>query len=940
MSAANSAKSRSRLRFWIWGILILLFVAFFVLIPSISSLMMDLMWYRELQRSDVFINLKIGPLVLGAIVGIMVFAIIYGNVLLALARMPGQAWSEIDSRLRENAAVQLVARTLRRIVYWGSALVALFFTVTIAGTAGQYWQQFLLFINAPLIGGAVDPIFKRDLSFYIFKLPVWQSVSGWLFTALMISLILSAVVYFLSRAVRFTEQTPVFAPRALTHLSVLIGLLLVMKAVQYYLGRFAMLYTDSGTFAGPSYTDVHARMPGLLLMAILALLAALFVVVGGRSRNILMPVFSLLGLLLASFITLGIYPSLVQRFSVAPNELARERQYIKNHITFTNRAYGLDSVEETAFSPSARVSEEALATAPSTVQNIRLWDYNPLLQVYSQKQDLRTYYDITNVDIDRYQLDGKMRQVMLAARELNVARLPGDKGWLNQHLIYTHGYGLVMSPVNEVDVEKGEPTFFISDIPPKSTHPELKITRPEIYFGEIANDYIIVGTGLDEFNYPSGDDNVTRNYTGTSGIPLRSPAVRAMAALRFGVFNLMISDYIKPQSKLIIRRKISERVQALAPFLLYDKDPYIVVGNNGRLYWMMDAYTYSTRFPYSRSSTVEVEQGPINLNYLRNSVKVVVDAYNGSVDFYAVDMKEPYVRAWGKVFPKMFKPLKEMPAGLLEHIRVAKGYFNTASEIYRRYHMLAADTFYQQEDLWDIPSIASGGSQTDSTTLEAYYLVMSLPGKTEPEFLLIRPYAPREKKNMIAWLSAANNPENYGALRVFNFPKQSLVFGPEQIQARINQDPTISSSVTLWNSSGSQVLWGNLLVIPVGTSILYVRPIYLQAQGSRIPELQRIIVADQQRVVMGKTLEEALALLTLNRNATTTTETKPTPKPTATTEKPTTVKPGAEGVDPTLARSALEHIKRADEAARKGDWATYGSELAAARRDLEKLNLE
>ena len=789
-----------------------------------------------------------------------------------------------------------------------------------------------------MVGGAVDPIFKHDISFYIFKLPVWQSLIGWIFAALMISLILSALVYLVSRAVRFSGQLPVFAPHAFTHLSILVGLLLIMKSIQYYLGRLALLYAETGNFAGPNYTDVHARMPGLLLMVILALFAALMVFIAARNRNILLPVASLLGLLLASFLVLGIYPSLVQRFSVAPNELARERQYIKNHIAFTNRAYGLDSVVETSFSPSARVSKDALADAPATVQNIRLWDYNPLLQVYSQKQDLRTYYDIGNVDIDRYQLDGNMRQVMLAARELNVARLPGDKGWLNQHLIYTHGYGLVMSPVNEVDAEKGEPTFFISDIPPKSAYPELKITRPEIYFGEIANDYIIVGTGLKEFSYPSGENNVFRNYTGTSGIPLRNTAVRAMAAVRFGVFNLLISNYIKPESKLIIRRQITERVKALAPFLLYDSDPYIVVGNNGRLYWIMDAYTYSTRFPYSRSSAFEVAQGTVNVNYLRNSVKVVIDAYNGSVDFYAVDLKEPYVRAWGKVFPHMFKPLKDMPAGLLSHIRVAEGYFNTASEMYRRYHMRAPETFYQQEDLWDIPSISSGGSQTDLSMMEAYYLVMSLPGKKTPEFLLIRPYTPREKKNMIAWLSAANNAENYGTLRVFNFPKQSLVFGPEQIQARINQDPNISSSVTLWNSSGSQVLWGNLLVIPVGSSVLYVRPIYLQAQGSRIPELQRIIVADQQRVVMGKTLEEALNLLTLDRNAPPTAEVKPA---TATkTDIPQVNKPVVGKINPELARTALEHIKRADAAARSGDWATYGNELAAARRDLEKLNME
>ena len=933
--AFDLPSTRSNRRYWFWGILAALVIVLLVLLPSFSSLAMDWMWYRELNRSDVFMKMKLGPLFLGGVVGICVFAIILTNVLAALLRMPNAAWSDIDSRLRENVSVQLLTRTLRRLVMWGSALVALFFSFTIASTAGQYWPQFLLFFNAPPVGGDVDPVFQRDVGFYLFKLPVWQSLSSWLFAALMISLVFTAVIYLFSRAVRFTGSLPVLSPKAMNHLSLLVALLLLFKGWQYYLGRFAMLFADSGSFAGPNYTDVHARMPGLLIMAILAVLAAVLVIVGGRRRNIVLPIGSLIGLLIASFVLLGIYPSLVQRFSVAPNELARDRQYIDHHITFTNRAYGLDTVVETAFSPGARVSESALLEAPRTVQNIRLWDYHPLLQVYSQKQDLRTYYDISNIDIDRYVVNGQMRQVMLAARELNVARLPGDKGWLNQHLIYTHGFGVVMSPVNEVEPEKGEPTFFISDIPPKSSSPELNVTRPEIYFGEIANEYIVVGTGLKEFSYPSGEDNVYRNYTGKAGIPLRNSAVRAMAAMRFGVFNLMISDYIKPQSRLIIRRQITERVQALAPFLLLDKDPYIVVGNNGRLYWIMDAYTYSTRFPYSRSSTLDVTQGQVSMNYLRNSVKIVVDAYHGSVDFFAVDMQEPYIRAWGKIFPRMFQPITAMPAGLQHHVRVAEGYFNTASEIYRRYHMTVATTFYQQEDLWDIPSIASGGSQTDSSIMEAYYLVMSLPGQATPEFLLIRPYTPREKKNMIAWLSAANNPDNYGQLCVFNFPKQSLVFGPEQIQARINQDPDISSAVTLWNSAGSQVLWGNLLVIPVGTSILYVRPIYLQAQGSRIPELQRIIVADQQRVVMGKTLEEALNLLTAGRPATA----QPSPQPAVDPKpQPTPATPQSQGVDSDLARTALEHITRADDAARRGDWATYGKELAAARRDLEKLN--
>jgi uncharacterized membrane protein (UPF0182 family) len=578
------------------------------------------------------------------------------------------------------------------------------------------------------------------------------------------------------------------------------------------------------------------------------------------------------------------------------------------------------------------------------VKNIRLWDDRPLLQVYSQRQDLRTYYDISKVDVDRYQVNGQMRQVMLAARELNVNNLgSGQDTWLNRHFIYTHGYGLVMSPVNEVNPDKGEPNFFISNIPPESTVPGLAVTRPEIYFGEMPDEYIVVKSGQKEFDYPtSGDDNAYTTYGGTAGIPLNTLLARAAAASRFGDFNLLISNLVTPQSRLVYRRNIVQRTQALAPFLSFDADPYLVVGTDGKLYWMMDAYTASDRYPYAQYSTLQTANGDVSLNYLRNSVKVVIDAYSGATTFYLADSQEPIIRAWQATFPGMFHPLSEMPAGLTQHVRVPEGMFNTISDVYRRYHMVEANTFYQQEDLWDLPQ--EQGTGQSGSDMAAYYVAMSLPGQHAPEYLLIRPYTPHQKKNMIAWLSARSDPQHYGQLLVYDFPKQSQVYGPEQIHVSINQDPDISSAVSLWNQSGSQVVWGNLLVIPIGKTILYVQPLYLQAEQSQIPELQRVIVADQQRVVMRNTLDEALAALT--GGSIPAQEEAPAAAPAAPSATPSTAPAAKAPAAPVAltaaervhARSALDHYNKAQQAMQHGDWTTYGKEMDAVHHELQALN--
>lgn len=927
---------RRRFRFWRLGLIILALV---ILIPVIAGIVTDWAWYRELGRADVYWTMFWGRWVLGLAMAIGFFMLVFVNYAIALRSTPERLWNEFGQRLRENA-LYVLDRTLRRIAWWGAGIVTLLFAWAIGRAAADYWPQFLLFAHAQRMG-QVDPIFQRDISFYLFRLPVWELLVGWLFLMLVVSLLITAGVYVITRTVQKVRGIPVFAPQVQGHLSVLLALIFVVKALDYHLDRYALLYARAGDFIGAGYTDVHARIPGLFIMSALALGAAGLMLLNIRRRNGLLPVYAVAGMVVASILVLGIYPGLVQRFRVEPNELRLETPYLSNHIKLTRQAYGLENISEVEFSPQARVGSAQLQAAPSTMNNIRLWDSRPLLQNYRQRQELRTYYQLNDVDIDRYQLNGQMRQVTISARELNVNEIPGTRSWVNRHLIYTHGYGAVVSPVNAYDAEKGEPIFFVNDIPPKSTVDALKMTQPEIYFGELNTDYVVVNTKQREFDYPRGgsDENATTTYRGKAGISLRNPLLRGLLAWRFGALNLLISDYVTPDSRILFRRQVLDRAQAVAPFLAFDNDPYPVIGTNGRLYWIMDGYTRSARYPYSRQTELAVAgDQTLPNNYLRNPVKAVVDAYDGTVHLYTTDANEPFIRAWRAIFPRLFAPMSAMPAGLEQHVRVPEGLFNTISEIYSRYHMTNPTEFYGQEDQWEIPEESTGGTdmvgQPVSGKMEAYYLVMSLPGQREPEYLLIRPYTPSKKQNMIAWLSAQNDPRHLGQLQVFNFPKQSLVYGPRQIETRINQAPEISEAFTLWGQAGSRIGRGNLLVIPLGDTILYVQPIYLQAEQSEIPELQRVIVADQQRVIMRRTLEEALAELIGGEvpSSSTPDVSQPNGQPPSSS--------AAAAAQRARARSALQHYDRAQDALKRNDWTTYGKEMEAVRRDLEALNRE
>jgi len=768
--------------------------------------------------------------------------------------------------------------------------------------ASSEWLGALRFRHAVPFG-LTDPIFGHDAAFYIFKLPFYRFLLWWGLALVGLSLPGVAVVYAARRALRL--QGPAL------HLSTLVGLLLALVGLQFQLARLGILDSARGVVFGAGYTDVHARLP------LYNLYTVLFLLVGGAvpasrflRRRWLLPG---VGVLTAVVLAVGsLYPALVQRYVVAPNELAAERPYIEHNLAFTRYAFGLEDVRAFDFPASGELSPEVLEASALTIRNIRLWDWRPLLTTYSQLQEIRLYYTFNDVDVDQYIIDGELREVMLAARELDADQLPQQaQTWVNRHLVFTHGYGVCLSPVNEI-TEEGMPHLLVRDIPPQSVDPVLEITRPEIYFGESTTEYVIVDTTEEEFDRPSGDENVYTRYEGPDGVGLDSLWRRVAFALRFDSSQILFSEAIRPDSRVLFHRELSDRVWTLAPIFWYDPDPYPVIAD-GRLVWLYDAYTWTDRFPYS-----EPFRG---VNYIRNSVKVAIDAYTGKTTFYVVDPEDPIARTYQAIFPDLFTPVEEMPQVLRDHWRYPEQLFRIQAEAYAAYHMEDPQVFYNKEDLWEAPTELFEANEQE---MSPYYVVMQLPGEEEVEFLMIRPYVPSGRRNMIAWLYADSDGADYGQLGVFKFPKQELIYGPMQIEARFDQDAYISQQLTLWNQRGSEAIRGNLMVIPIDDTVLYVEPLYLQAQAGRLPELKRILVAYGNRVAMGESLEEALTQVLSGQPVT-------EPLPPGTAGGPPSGNVGA------LARSALAHYQAAQECLRRGDWACYGQEMEAMKADLETL---
>ena len=784
--------------------------------------------------------------------------------------------------------------------------------------ASSQWLLVLQYLEATPFGAA-DPLIGRDASFYIFTLPFLDFVRLGLFAVIALSFAGSAAAYVISGEVALQPDGIRVGEQARRHLLLLGAAIFLLFAWGAWLDMPRLLTTPAGIVHGASYVDVAVRLPALRILMAVSVLAAGACAYAAFAAST-WPVAVAAGAYLLVWIGGGGTATLLQRLVVTPDEQQREAPYIVHNIAATRQAFGLDGLEERQVSGDALLTLEDIENNSETINNVRLWDHQPLLDTFGQIQEIRTYYEFASVDNDRYFVDGEYRQTMVSTRELNSDSLP-NRSWVNERLQYTHGFGVALGPVNQV-TEEGLPVLFIQDLPPTS-QTDLAVDQPSIYFGELSNDYVIVNTNTDEFHYPEGEDNVSTRYDGTGGVEIGGLLRRTLLSLRFRSYEILVSSQLNPDSRVIFHRNISDRVATIAPFLRYDADPYLVIAD-GRLYWMRDAYTVTGNYPYSTPASG-------GINYIRNSVKIVIDAYDGDTTFYLAEPDDPLGVTIGKIFPDLLQPLDAMPEELKSHIRYPEGIFSLQTSMYSTFHMTNPSVFYNREDEWEVPVI-------DNEQMEPYYTIMRLPGEERAEFIQMLPFTPRGKNNLAAWIVARSDGDNYGKMLVFQFPKQKLVYGPSQIVARINQDQEISPQITLWNQQGSEVIQGTLLVIPIEEALLYIRPLYLRASGGRIPELTRVVVAYQNRIVMEETLEDALAILFGE-------PTSPSAAPPATlvadvaagsapASAPAAAQPGS------LADRAQDHYTRALSAQRDGDWARYGREIEELGAVLEALRAD
>lgn len=814
-------------------ILILIFFAGLITV----NLYTDYLWFQALNFSQIFL-ISLRAKILIFVAAAFIFFIFAGiNLLIS----------------RNRAKIKIL------IVSIISLYIGLIFS--------SQWFVVLQYLNQ-LPFNLKDPIFLKDIAFYVFSLPFYLVLWRFAITCVIITIILIALDYFSSYISSFFKQPDApginpdinpplkvkiqpFKPKrkSLIHLASLGALVFFLIAVRHYLARFSIMYSETGIVVGAGYTDVVIFLPVLkILMTVAVIVGLLFFVwifyfSKLKKRHILL--YIVIVYFLFYFVGGTIIPSIVQSLKVSPNEINLEKPFIENNIKFTRIAYGLDNVEEKDFDVKQEITIEILENEKETIDNVRILDYRPLVQTYKQTQEIRLYYDLSGIDVDRYIINDKYTQVMLAPRELNQNQIAENaKTWVNLHMVYTHGFGVVMSPVNKV-TKQGMPNYLIKDIPPVVEEENLKILEPRVYYGEKDNDFVLVNTKTNEFDYPKGNTNEYINYDGKGGITLDSFLKKLLMALKFGDIKILLSSDLTPESKIMFQRSIQQRISKLTPFLMLDNDPYIVI-NNGKLYWIQDAYTVTGNFPYSQKFK--------GINYMRNSVKIVVDAYNGDVSYYVVDENDPLMNVYAKIFPNQFKQFKAMP--LKQNIRYPEDLFKVQSEIFSTYHMDDVTVFYNKEDAWQIPSEIYGTGQ--KTKVEPYYIILKLPNESKEEFVLMTTFTPLRKDNMISWFAARSDGENYGKLLLYKFPKDKLVYGPMQIEAKIDQDSEISQQLTLWSQQGSRVTRGNLLIIPIKNSILYIEPLYIQAEQGQLPELKRVLVSDGERVVMEENLAEAL----------------------------------------------------------------------------------
>jgi uncharacterized membrane protein (UPF0182 family) len=928
-----------------------------LLVWSLVSIYPDWLWFKNLNFSPVFWTILLSKFSFGTVVWLLLILIVSINIYVAKRLIPKKKPGVTpDDEVNFITQLGLSSKALNTLLI----AFVLLLSFIVASKSSNQWDMILRYLYQQPFGNP-DPIFGKDIGFYVFSLPLYLFVQNGLIILFVLAGLITIAWYLKDGALQIAgefvqaEDKPISFPKisiiesAKKHIIFLGGTIVILLAWGYYLKIYGLLYSTQGPAFGASYTDVHVKILAykVLIVVSLAFAFMLFLeIFRPRKKLILLSG----GVWLGAILLFGtILPILVQKVVVKPNELAKESTYISYNIDCTRKAYNLNKIKEVDFSVSDKLSAEDINKNNVTIQNIRIWDERPLLQTYRQIQAIRLYYDFNNVDVDRYQINNQYRQVMLSARELVVNNLPLQaRTWVNRHLTYTHGYGLALSPVNEVTPE-GLPNLLIKDVPP-SFETNLKIDRPEIYYGEKTDQYVLVKTKTKEFDYPKGDKNVYTTYQGNGGVPINSFIRRLLFAVEFLDPQILFTTYLGPESKIMYNRRVGKRVRAIAPFFDYDGDPYLVI-SEGKLYWIQDAYTTSNMYPYSHPSYGRFNKG---LNYIRNSVKVTIDAYNGDVCFYLIDEKDPIVKTYSKIFPDLFKPFNEMPPDLIKHVRYPKDLFKIQADIYRAYHMEDAQVFYNQEDLWQIPDELYGESRQE---MEPYYVILKLPEEEKEEYLLMLPFTPSKKDNMISWLAAKSDLPNYGNLLVYKLSKEELVYGPMQIEARIDQQTDISRDLSLWGQRGSRVIRGNLLAIPLSDTFIYVEPVYLEAiqeeeelpragspQPSRlqktqrrpasvssgpdksrtasIPELKRVIVAFSNRVIMEENLGNALNNL-LEMKISLEELTSPAVSKTLETHD--------------LGGIALEHYNKAKDYLRQGNWAGYGKELESLERILKEM---
>lgn len=887
------------------GYLLFIFIALLIFLVAGSSgfnLYIDWLFFKETGFTSVFKTILSAKLATALLFGV-VFLVFYTlNIFIA---------NRINFPLRNlhlfgDTVYPIRTFTIEKPVKLLTLLGGIFIAFLVALFGASKWEEILVFVNR-LEVGMTDPVFGKDISFYIFVLPILDTMKQFFILTIAITAIITLTSYFLRGGISISEKNISFDPIVKKHISIFGIFVFTILAFHFFMEAYNLLLSDRGVIYGAGYTDIKVRLFTLRLLAVLSTVTALACVTFLFRRSfswILYPA------ALTTVVYIGgivIYAPLLQKFKVAPNELELEKPYIENNIKFTRFGYNLDLIESRSFDVSYLLDNEDISNNNATIKNIRLWDNDPLLRTYSQLQQIRTYYKFTDVDNDRYTINGDYMQVMLSPRELSYSDLP-SKSWINERLVFTHGNGIAMGPVSRITRE-GLPELIIKDIPPVSDV-NLNVTRPEIYYGEIPNDYAIVKTRVQEFDYPTANENVYSSYNGKAGIELSSFLRRAVFSVKFNTAKIFLSSDITTESRILIHRDITRRISAIAPFILHDSDPYMVVNDEGKLFWIIDCYTISKKIPYSSPFNR-------NINYIRNSVKAVVDAYNGSIDFYTSDPNDVIIKVYSRAFTELFRPLDEMPDDLRRHIRYPQGIMEVQARMFSSYHMTDPKVFYNKEDLWEIPSYSD-------KPMTPYNIIMKLPEEEKEEYILLIPYTPSKRDNLAAWLAARCDMPDYGKLIVYLFPRDRLVFGPRQINARIDQDAYISQQITLWGQVGSQVIRGSLLIIPIENSLLYIQPLYLSASDRvGLPELRRVIVAFGNNVIMEDNLELALQSMFYKEKRM---------KEAERIVEEIQVRP--EG----LAKEAMKIYEKALQSQRQGDWAGYGEQINKLGEILKEMS--